>query len=136
MNVKNKNNLHFLYCKHFDIKCMNGDLTFHLCSASLELHSADILVSKAKNTETYYISSFENSDKFVYVKSGFPILPERAVIAGCLCRIWYASRRNQCDRCHKHHKSMGVDQCEAYSHNHPDVRVFANGHSATFHTAR
>ena len=33
MNLKNRNNLYFLYCKHFDIQCMNGDITFHLCSA-------------------------------------------------------------------------------------------------------
>ena len=169
MNVENKKNLHFLYCKHFDIKFMNGDITFHLCSeinkivrwqvmgsqkirgvwciavwseaalatlldssitvndthikrysenpyarqrgvdtesivvkdfpmweddshiinyfkslSSLELHSDDISVSKARNTITNNISSFENGDKFVYVKSGFHTLPERAVIASYL----------------------------------------------------
>ena len=132
MNVKNKKNLYFLYCKHFDIKFMNGDITncplasrgcpknwrclVHCCPvrgspgtlldsgitvndthiklyseypyvrqrgvdtervvvkdypmweddchiinyfkslASLELHSDDIFVSKARNTETNYIS--------------------------------------------------------------------------------
>ena len=54
------------------------------------------------------------------------------MIAGYLCRIWYASRRNQCDRCHKHHKTMDVDQCEAYRHNQPDVRVFAKGPFSNF----
>ena len=67
-----------------------------------------------------------------YVKSGFHTLPERAVIAGYLCRIWYASRRNQCDRCHRHHKTMDVDQCEAYRHNQPDVRVFGKGPFSNF----
>ena len=55
---------------------------------------------------------FENCDKLVYVKSGFANLAERAVIAGYLCKIWYAYRQNQCDMCHKRHKNMDVDQCE------------------------
>ena len=101
-----------------------------------QLHSDDICVSKARNTITNNISSVENGDKFVYVQSGFHTLPERADIAGYLCRIWYASRRNQCDRCHKHHNTMDVDQCEAYRHNLPDVRVLGKGQFSNFYTAR
>ena len=221
MNTENKKTNFVLSCKHFDVKRLRGDITFHLCNAinkvapwqaigaqkfkgvwcislktgaalatlleadlivndlqvklfgdnpylhkqgittekvvikvypmwednssilnyfkslpNIELYSEEVHVSKARNSETNNISSYVNGDRFVYLKSGFDPLPDRASIAGFNCRLWYASRRHQCDRCHESHKTSDVDLCDAYRHTQPNVHVFGKGPLSNFSSCK
>ena len=198
-----------LSCKHFDVKTLRGDITFHLCNAinkfapigvqkfkgvwcislktgaalatlleadlivndlqlklfgtNISLHKRGITTKKVKdypmwednssilnyfeslpNIELYSeevhvsnnISSYVNGDRFVYLKSGFDPLPDRASNVGFNCRLWYASRRHQCDRCHESHKTSDVDLCDAYRHTQPNVHVLRKGPLSNFSSCK
>ena len=93
-----------------------NDIIFEYLSTQKQIeHSGHIYWCRARNSSNQE-TDFTNGDRFVEVKADFnPPLPKEVKLGDHPCRIYHATQKLECFRCHKTDHTTGmIDKCDAY----------------------
>ena len=96
---------------------------------------SEVHFSKARNHLNNEPTQFLNGDRYVFMKvdQTHP-LPDKCVMGGYPCRIWYSSKRVQCKRCSYHGHRDDSPDCPYYIEAPPENFVlFKSGILSNFH---
>ena len=75
---------------------------------------------------------FINGDRFIYVKGEFtPPLPKDIHLGDHPCRLWHASQKLECLRCHQPtHSTSDTEKCSAYLQSQENIIAFKHPRNA------